>query len=108
MTSKTETETEFVCQYRGCGKSLEGRRKQTKYCDATCRTAALTTTIDEKTGEERPLRISFGCSYPTAGTAEILKRDQARRHPYEGNRPKWSGYCVDKQCECHCHDEVTE
>jgi hypothetical protein len=47
--------------------------------------------------------ISSGCSDPTTQQAELLPRDQWRRHPYSGQRPRWSGYCVLNGCACECH-----
>lgn len=104
-----KTETERTCQYRSCGKSLTGRPAQTRYCDSKCRTAQLTTKIDEQTGEERPLRIGFGCAHPKERQAEITEGDQKRghRHPVEGDRHEWSGFCVDPDCECPCNAEAT-
>jgi hypothetical protein len=101
-----KTETEHICQRPSCGKSLAGRPKQTRYCNAECRTAALTTKLDDN-GEERELIISFGCQYPRAQQAEITPRWQGRRHPVHGDRPQWSGYCVIVECECPCHPEAT-
>jgi hypothetical protein len=99
----TETQTERVCGYRSCGKSLKGRHGKTRYCNSECRTLQLTTKIDDVTGEERELRVSFGCENPRAQQAEITPRYQGRRHPYAGDRPQWSGYCVYMDCECSCH-----
>jgi hypothetical protein len=59
--------------------------------------------IDENTHGGLESR-SLACREPTARQAEILPCDQGRRHPYEGNRPKWSGYCV-TPCSCWCHRE---
>jgi hypothetical protein len=47
--------------------------------------------------------VSFACTHPSEPQAEILPADRARRHPYEGNRPQWSGYCVIGKCACECH-----
>jgi len=44
---------------------------------------------------------SFGCSRPAEQQAEILSCDQGRRHPFEGARPEWSGYCLGCSCRCH-------
>jgi hypothetical protein len=48
---------------------------------------------------------SEACREPCQRQAEILPCDQGRRHPYEGNRPKWSDYCAIRACSCWCHHE---
>jgi hypothetical protein len=103
MTTTQNSSEERVCGYRSCGKSLKGRHGKAKYCDSKCRIAQLTTKIDEITGEERELRLGYGCQHPAERQAEPVERDKQRRHPYTGNRPEWSGYCVYKDCECSCH-----
>ncbi len=47
--------------------------------------------------------ISFGCQYPNQQQAPISSAHQERRHPYEGDRPEHSGYCVISKCACACH-----
>lgn len=47
-------------------------------------------------------RISSGCAYPTETQAACITTT-ARRHPYEGERPRNSGWCVDSNCACDCH-----
>jgi hypothetical protein len=53
--------------------------------------------------------LSEACKSPTAQQAEILPCDQEHRHPVEGPRPQWSGYCISARCECTCHqaDDIT-
>ena len=46
--------------------------------------------------------VSFGCRFPKEQQAEILTVDQIYRHPYNGKRPLWSGYCIGG-CLCECH-----
>jgi hypothetical protein len=56
--------------------------------------------------EQQPLTeawISHACSRPTEPQAEIVAADQNRRHPYGGERPIHSGYCVVSTCACRCH-----
>jgi hypothetical protein len=105
MATTSETSEERVCGYRSCGKSLAGRPAQTRYCNSKCRTLQLTTKIDERTGEERELRIGFGCAHPRERQAEITPGDQKRghRHPGTDDRPEWSGWCVYTDCECPCN-----
>jgi hypothetical protein len=52
-----------------------------------------------------PALVSFGCENPTDQQAEIFPWNRyARRHPYSGNRPQWSGYCTNPECRHECHD----
>lgn len=46
--------------------------------------------------------ISMACREPAAQQAELV-RDDYPRHPYLGQRPHWSGYCVIPSCACECH-----
>jgi hypothetical protein len=52
--------------------------------------------------------ISHACQFPADQQAQIVPRDRGRRHPHDGIRPEWSGYCVIGDCNCTCHeaDEV--
>jgi hypothetical protein len=50
--------------------------------------------------------LSLACREPAARQAEILLCDQGRRHPFNGSRPEWSGYCT-VPCGCSCHDRRT-
>jgi len=53
--------------------------------------------------------ISFACQHPAEQQAAILPENQKRRHPYNGRRPEWSGYCTVDSCACSCHiDEAPE
>jgi len=69
--------------------------------------------VDELNEFSLPPYVSFGCENPTAQQAEIFPWNRsARRHPYSGQRPQWSGYCV-TACACDCHnneplDEIPE
>jgi hypothetical protein len=47
--------------------------------------------------------VSPGCQEPRMQQAEILLVDQWRRHPYDGPRPQWSGWCLPPGCACSCH-----
>jgi hypothetical protein len=47
--------------------------------------------------------ISHACKYPAEPQAEIMRGHRGRRHPFEGSRPEWSGYCVPNRCNCKCH-----
>lgn len=49
--------------------------------------------------------VSHACSSPKEPQAEIAPGDQGRRHPYNGRRPMYSGYCVVLDCACKCHKE---
>jgi hypothetical protein len=49
--------------------------------------------------------VSHACMYPAETQAVIGPEPQGRRHPYEGYRPKFSGYCVIDICACECHQE---
>ena len=47
--------------------------------------------------------ISHACQYPADQQAEILESHRGHRHPWDGRRPEWSGYCVIDTCNCTCH-----
>jgi hypothetical protein len=51
--------------------------------------------------------VSHACEYPRDQQAPISPSYQGRRHPYEGDRPQWSGFCVADQCACDCHRNDT-
>ena len=55
----------------------------------------------------RPIRrskfVSHACSAPKEPQAEIELALLNRRHPYNGQRPQNSGYCVVLDCACKCH-----
>ena len=57
----------------------------------------------------RPIRrskfVSHACSAPKEPQAEIESALLNRRHPYNGQRPQYSGYCVVLDCACKCHRE---
>jgi hypothetical protein len=53
-------------------------------------------------GQPRIL-LSPGCEQLRAQQAEILPADQWHRHPYDGLRPQWSGWCLYPGCGCPCH-----
>jgi hypothetical protein len=60
--------------------------------------------VDELREFPLPLFVSAGCENPTTPQAEISPWNRsARRHPYSGERPQWSGYCVTDDCACECH-----
>lgn len=46
---------------------------------------------------------SFGCQHPDQQQAPISPIHQGRRHPHDGERPEYSGYCVIESCACPCH-----
>lgn len=58
--------------------------------------------LDDPAWDYEPA-VSFACQYPAERQAEILPADQGGRHPYNGNRPQWSGYCTVDSCVCECH-----
>jgi hypothetical protein len=59
----------------------------------------------DEDGKEDPY-ISSACQDPTAFQAPILPAHQTRRHPYDGPRPKYSGYCIPQECKCPCHNNA--
>jgi hypothetical protein len=64
---------------------------------------------DNKGRERRKPWISFGCQNPREQQAMISPNYRDRRHPYDGARPEWSGYCPVTSCACSCHlDEAPE
>lgn len=59
--------------------------------------------IDLAYDEAEKAFTSSACLHPAQQQATISPEQRGRRHPYDGDRPEFSGYCVSDKCACPCH-----
>ena len=91
-----------ICQNPRCGKPMLRKRRDAKFCSAHCRNEAR----QIKLAELPDLWVCQACHYPKQPQAEIVMTEDVLRHPYNGKRPEYSGWCVVKGCQCEtCRPE---
>jgi hypothetical protein len=78
-----------------------GRRLRSKPKPAEAEPKAVPTPIHWP-GPADENWVSYACSHPTEQQSAGVQR--SRRHPYPGERPEASGWCVvPSRCTCRCH-----